>query len=229
VKAGDVIASAGTKKRLGPALGEVCGWLWPQDCQTCGRALAGQRPALCVDDHMAFAVATLHHQRCRKPVWNDSGQMTASPAAYVSWTSRAWAGLPLIHGGEKDPRPFVLVNPGLEMVFLGRPADGWQPQLPDSFAAAGLQKVGEVAVDRPVSGLAAQLSPGAVTVRFLVPPFEAYATEVDGSFARRARELRGLLFGVSHLVNPAELLTGQHVDTLMLTGTILIGWVGLRP
>lgn len=46
MKADDVLVSAGAKKRLGPVLGEVCGWLWPEDCQTCGRALAGQRPAL---------------------------------------------------------------------------------------------------------------------------------------------------------------------------------------
>jgi hypothetical protein len=124
--------------------------------------------------------------------------------------------------------PFMLVNPGLEMVFLGRSEDGWQPQLPNPFAAAGLQRVGEVIADRPVRGLAARLDKRSVTVSFLIPPFETYSAGTDDSFRSRARELNGLLFGVTHLVNPAEQLTGADLDTLMLTSTILLGWVGLR-
>jgi hypothetical protein len=209
-------------------LGEVCGWLWPQDCQTCGHPLAGERPALCVDDHDTFAVVTLHHPQCRKAVWNASGQITVSPASAVSWKSRTWVERGILHGTKEDPRPFMLVNPGLEMVFLGRSEDGWQPQLPNSFPAAGLQRVGEVMVDRPVRGLAAQLDRGSVTVRLLIPPFETYSATASDSFSSRARELNGLLFGVSHLVNPAEQLTGADLDTLMLTSTILLGWVGIR-
>ena len=105
----DVIASAGTRKRLGPALGEVCGWLWPQDCQTCGQPLKGQ-PALCVDDRDAFAVATLHHPGCRPAAWNESAFGSVSQSANVSWRSQAWASFPLVRGGEaeRDLRPFLM-------------------------------------------------------------------------------------------------------------------------
>ena len=207
----------------------MCGRLWPEDCQTCGRALGGQQPALCVDDHGAFAVASLHHPKCRRTEWNDSGSTALSDAANLSWTSRAWASLPLIRGErDADPCPFVLVNPGLEMVFLTRSADGWEPELAKSFPAAGLQPVGEVAAGRPVSGFAAELSSGTVAVRQLVPPFEVYTTGINTAFAHQAREKGGLLFGVTHLVNPATPVTGDQMDVLMLTGSVLMGWVSLR-
>lgn len=229
MRAGDVIASAGTRKRLGRALGEVCAWLWPQDCQTCGQVLERQ-PALCVDDTGAFAAASLHHPRCRAATWNESAHVGVSEAAGLSWTSRAWTDLPLIHGDKgPDPRPFLLVNPGLEMVFLYRSDDGWRPEIPKPFPAAGLQQVGEVEVDRPVAGLAAALSRRRVTVRFLIPPFSAYSSPVDDSFTARARAVGGLLFGVTHLVNPANPVSGDQMDMLMLTGTLRMGWVQLAP
>ena len=225
----DVIASAGTRKRLGPALGEVCGWLWPQDCQTCGQPLKGQ-PALCVDDRDAFAVATLHHPGCRQAAWNESAFGSVSQSANVSWKSQAWASFPLVRGGEaeRDLRPFLMVNPSLEMVFLTRSGDGWEPEIAKSFSAAGLQPVGLVEVDRPVSGLAASLSAGAATVRQLGPPFEAYTSSVDERFIRQACDKGGLLFGITHLVNPGTPVSTGQIEMLMRTRTILMGWVSLR-
>jgi hypothetical protein len=228
VRASDVIASAGTRKRLGPALGEVCGWLWAGDCQTCGKTLTGP-PALCVDDYDAFAAASLHHPRCRAATWSGPERTGTSQADNLSWTSRTWANFPLFRGEARDPRPFLLVNPSLEMVFLTRTDEGWQPEIGKPFPAAGLQPVGSVEVDRPVPGLTASVADEAVTVRFLRPPWDAYAAPVDGPFTARARELGGLLFGVTHLVNPASPVSGDQMNMLMLTGMILMGWVGLRP
>ena len=85
-------------------------------------------------------------------------------------------------------------------------------------------------VDRPVSGLAASLSAGAATVRQLGPPFEAYTSSVDERFIRQARDKGGLLFGITHLVNPGTppVSTGQ-IEMLMRTRTILMGWwISLR-
>lgn len=230
MRASDITASAGTRKRLGPVLGELRGWLWPKDCQTCGQPLSGQ-PALCIDDFGAFATASLHHPRCRRAGWNDSGHMSASPGASVSWTCRAWASLPFTYEtGEKAPRPFFMVNPGLEMVFLAPSDDGWYPELPKAFFEAGLRRPGgDVKFDRPVRGLSASVARRSVKVRQLSPPFEVYGTPVDDSFTRQVREAGGLMFGVTHLVNPATPVTGDHLHGLMLTGSVLIGWVALRP
>jgi hypothetical protein len=229
VRAGDVIASAGTRKRLGQVLGELCGWLWPEDCQTCGQPLRGQ-PALCVDDFDAFAFASLHHPRCRRAEWNDSGNMTAIPGSNVSWTCQAWTNLPFIYGdtGENMQIPFFMVNPGLEMVFLARSDDGWQPELPKTFPEAGLQRPGRVIFDRPVPGLSASLSGRSVKVRQLGPPFEVYGQQVDDAFVRQGRAAGGVMFGVTHLVNPAVPVTGDQMNMLILTGSILLGWVSLR-
>ena len=37
------------------------------------------------------------------------------------------------------------------------------------------------------------------------------------------------MFGVTHLVNPSAPVTGDQLHGLMLTGSVLIGWVALRP
>ncbi len=65
---GNVLISPDTRANLGPAgVAELTASLWPVDCQTCGRPLGAQPPALAVDDVTAFAWASLHHQRCRAP------------------------------------------------------------------------------------------------------------------------------------------------------------------
>lgn len=94
MRASDVIASAGTRKRLGPGLGEVCGWLWPQDCQTCGRALNGQ-PALYVDNYDAFAAVSLHHPRCRPPPGTSPGTSPSTRARTSARRARRGRACPL--------------------------------------------------------------------------------------------------------------------------------------
>ena len=121
-----------------------------------------------------------------------------------------------------------MVNPSLEMVFLARSGDGWEPEVAKSFSAAGLQPVGLVEVDRPVSGLVASLTAEAVTVRQLVPPFEVYTSSVDELFISQARDKGGLLFGITHLVNPGTPVSKGQIDMLLRTKTIVMGWVSLR-
>ena len=48
---GEVLISGEIKDHLGDSgVTEVTGWLWAVDCQTCGRPLGSDPPALCVDD-----------------------------------------------------------------------------------------------------------------------------------------------------------------------------------
>jgi hypothetical protein len=75
--------------------------------------------------------------------------------------------------------------------------------------------------------MTAFLSPGAVTVRHLGPPFEAYTSPTDEPFISRVQETNGLLFGVTHLVNPATPVSEDQMDMLVMTSSILMGWVGL--
>jgi hypothetical protein len=66
----EVMVSEKIYQKLGEdVLRDVTSCLWAVDCQTCGGFLGDDPPALYVDDLMVFAVATLHHQRCRDPGW----------------------------------------------------------------------------------------------------------------------------------------------------------------
>ncbi len=63
---GKMLTSLDIEDVLGQdGVSEVAASLWPVDCQTCGQPLGSRPPALCVDDLVGFAMATLHHGRCR--------------------------------------------------------------------------------------------------------------------------------------------------------------------
>src|ERR1019366_2723787 len=94
------------------AVREVLGSLWPGDCQSCGQSLGSEPPALLVDDLQVVTRASLHHPSCRAPAWNDTGKVRTA-------------------GG-------LLVNPGLEEVWLKRDGDAWRPCLAEVFPAVGL-------------------------------------------------------------------------------------------
>ena len=142
-----------TRDKLGEAgLAEVTANLWAQDCQTCGLALGGEPPALCMDELTGYATAGLHHRRCRPPGWNDSSLIITASGDVLSWQACAIL-LPGTLGDQPDPRPALLVNPGLEQITL-TPADGtWRPGYEAPFDALGLVPPGpELALNRPVRG-----------------------------------------------------------------------------
>lgn len=89
----DFKASRKTVEQLGPdGLKELAAHLWSVDCQTCGRPLGAKAPALVINDLIVSASASLHHRRCRRPEWNDSGQITMSGAELVSYLTRVLMG-----------------------------------------------------------------------------------------------------------------------------------------
>src|SRR5208282_1540727 len=136
---GNVLISPDTRANLGPGgVAELTASLWPVDCQTCGRPLGSQPPALAVDDVTAFAWASLHHKQCRVPGWN-SGPVITQTAAGVSHRSRL-----VMMPTQKSPRaaepdgamPMMVVNPGMESVTLRRDRGRWRPQFHSVFTAA---------------------------------------------------------------------------------------------
>ena len=112
-----------TRDKLGGAgLTQVTACLWAQDCQACGHALGPEPPALCVDELSGYATAGLHHRRCcRPPGWNDSSLIITASGDVLSWQACAIL-LPGMPGRQPDPRPALLVNPGLEQITLKPPA-----------------------------------------------------------------------------------------------------------
>ena len=62
----EVLVDTTTQEKLGnDGLEEVCGCLWAVDCQTCGKPLGAEPPALWIDDGGEYIEASLHHARCR--------------------------------------------------------------------------------------------------------------------------------------------------------------------
>jgi hypothetical protein len=127
-----------TRSRLGDdALEEVLASLWPGDCQSCGQSLGGELPVLLVDDLGLLTRASLHHAACRAPAWNDSSLITTSSAGLVTWRTVVLL-LPFRAGGEEIRVAGLLVNPGLEEVWLVADDDAWHPSFDPGFAAVGL-------------------------------------------------------------------------------------------
>jgi len=85
----EVMVNEKVHQKLGEeGLRDLTACLWAVDCQTCGGFLGNDPPVLCVDDMMVYAVATIHHQRCRIPNWNDSGAIQGVSADHLSLITR---------------------------------------------------------------------------------------------------------------------------------------------
>ena len=83
------------------------------DCQTCGRPLGAEPPALAVDDTGVAAWASLHHQRCRAPEWNNGPVITVT-GGRVTYIARLMI-MPIQHSRRAaepaEALPVMIVNP----------------------------------------------------------------------------------------------------------------------
>ena len=86
---GKLILPGDVQQRLGDdGLAELTACLWAVDCQSCGRLLGAEPPAVCVDDLGGVAIASLHHPRCRLPGWNESMVVVAGSGQYTTFVAR---------------------------------------------------------------------------------------------------------------------------------------------
>jgi len=226
-----MLLSPDVQDKLGrEGLAELAASLWPVDCQTCGRPLGSAPPALCVDDIGPFARASLHHQQCRAPEWNE-GVITGSGGAFVTYRTRLVM-LPLSSGTGHDSLPTMLVNPSLESVFL-HPVDGtWRPQLPLEFAQAGMVPPGpQLRLYQPIRGVTARLTNDAITVTMPPPAatdvYECELAESDTQFYREISSKRGIKLAATYVADPASDDGARQLWDAMRTGRVLCGWVAL--
>ena len=133
-----------TRRKLGDrGVAELAECLWPVDCQSCGRLLGDDPPAVVVDEMNSGAVASLHHQRCRRPWWNDSILVITGSGLYTTFVARIVL-IPLTEGnGRRHLCPVMVVNPGLECAQL-RPdgSGGWRVGHYPWLAGRGLARPG---------------------------------------------------------------------------------------
>jgi hypothetical protein len=148
------VADRRTRAKLaGDALSEVLVALWPGDCQSCGTSLGPDKPALAIDDLHVVTRATVHHRACRAPRWNDSQTLQTPTSALLTWRTVVLL-LPFQASRRVIRAAGLLVNPGLEEVWLTEDASGWRPCLEPAFAAAGLTDPAQgIPIGNPAAGV----------------------------------------------------------------------------
>jgi len=220
-----------TRGKLGTeGIAEVTGSLWPRDCQSCGRPLGSKPPALCIDEMGEFATASLHHPRCRPAGWNDGPVIISTGGNHVSWATVSFL-LPVMVGRRPDPRPVMLLNPGLEMIFLELRDGTWHPNYHQQFTSLGMVPPGrKLRLGRPVRGASAWLADDLISVTVESPPETIYEATAPAEAVARARGLRGVLFMVTHALDPAALYAApdramQNLLEIMQAGQVICGWV----
>jgi len=231
---GKVLISPDIEDKLGKdGVAETSASLWPEDCQTCGRPLGLRPPALCVDDLGGFAMATLHHERCRAPEWNQ-GSVTSSSGALVTHRTRLVM-LPLgdLRGTGLGVIPVIVVNPSMDNVVLVPDSGKWHPQMHAAFAAMGMVPPGPgLRLYKPITDATARLSGTAVTIAMQMPaPSDTYQcalTESDAPFAREIADQGGIMLAVTYAVDPSSEDLGRQLRDALRDKRLLCGWVALE-
>lgn len=106
-------------------LAKVRAQLYAVDCQTCGRPLGTDAPALVVNAMGEWAMAGLHHRGCRAAEWNDGAVIESSAGDTITWSAEsALFPVPTAASGERASCAVLIVNPSLEVLFPV-PGDRW--------------------------------------------------------------------------------------------------------
>jgi hypothetical protein len=209
-------------------LREIADNLHKRDCQTCGRPIGDQTPALSIDDGGPFLNALLHHQGCCLSGWYPL--TTAAVRPHVSWTSRFFT-LPFAaKQGATEPRATCIVCPHLEAVYLDRSgADDWSVNTERHWRDRGFRPMGR---DLVVNQWVADQPPPRARLMGSILHIDA---GYDGQWSSSAkletiqvcRRHNGLLLGISTAFDPVA-ATGIH-DVLRYgeAGLIFLGWIPL--
>lgn len=226
---GEVLISREIKDHLGDSgVTEVTGWLWAVDCQTCGRPLDSDPPALCVDDMVAFAAASLHHEECRPPEWGQGPFVGLGNADHVTHRTRLVM-LPV--SGENSPAaiPVMLVNPSMELVILAQVDGRWHPQFNAAFTGVGMVPPGpQLRLYHPLPDAAAKLTRTGVTAG--MPPasptgsYECNIAEGE-PFRGAIADEGGLLLAITHAVDPFAGDFARQFAAALQAGLMLFGWI----
>ncbi|TYC08715.1 hypothetical protein FXF65_38225 [Actinomadura syzygii] len=172
-----------------------------------------------------FALASLHHDRCRRSGWNDSGHVSGAPSSMPT-LSNASQMLVLSFPGRPGQWAMMVTNPALEAIPIRPAGDGWavslRPLTDVGLKAAEL----EIGAAAAVPGATAAAGAGSATVTMTVLPFDSYTAPAGAPELRLAREQGGLVWGVSYALHPAN-LTDAAMGAEMKSGRLIAGWVAL--
>lgn len=121
----------------------------------------------------------------------------------------------------------LLVNPGLEVIRVGRnPSGQWRVQMEARYRDAGLMQ--ELRLGKPIEGATARIANGHVFVHMRTAPFQTYDCELSDQVGAEIRKLGGLIFAVTHAVNPADVSTMHDLNPVFARDRTLMGWVEIE-
>jgi hypothetical protein len=180
-----------------------------------------------VNDLQVFAQASLHHRACRAPGWNEGFIIRASGSALLSWRTVMLL-LPFEAGGRMVRVAGLLVNPGLEEVWLAQDDGRWHPQLEESFMRAGLTPPTEgMPIQRPATGVTGHVSQTSLHAD-INGRTESYGSEAEPEIRAAAAQLGGFLLIVTSAADPAQIDPPSLMNALASPMT-LVGWAKLEP
>ena len=209
-------------------LAQVKASLYPVDCQTCGLPIGSTQPVLHVDDSGGYAVAALHHSGCKASEWNraDSTGALIIRGAF-SQTYLTWTYLALLLPANTGYLPMLLVNPGLEGIHLGRnPSGQWRVQMETQYRDAGLTQ--QLRLGEPIEGATARIANGHVFVKMRTGPHQTYDCALSDQVEAEMWKLGGLIFAVTHAVNPADVSAMRDLEPVLAGDRSLMGWVKIE-
>lgn len=180
---------------------------------------------MAIDELPVLTRATVHHRACRAPQWNDSQILETPTSALLTWRTVVLL-LPFQPGRRVIRAAGLLVNPGLEEVWLTEDASGWHPCLEPAFAAAGLTRPTQgIPIGDPAEGVTGHLSQTALSAD-VTGRTERYTCTAEPEIRVAAAKLNGFVLIVTHAADPYQLTPDMLMDVFASPVT-LVGWAQL--
>jgi hypothetical protein len=120
----------------------------------------------------------------------------------------------------------LLINPGLEEVWLTEDASGWHPCLEPAFATAGLTCPAQgISIGNPAAGVTGHLSRTALSAE-ITGRAERYTCAAEPKIRAAAAKLGGFVLIVTYAADPYQLTPDKLLDVFASPVT-LAGWAQL--
>jgi hypothetical protein len=89
------------------------------------------------------------------------------------------------------------------------------------YRDAGLTQ--QLRLGKPIEGATARISNGHVFVKMRTAPFKTYDCEFSDQLGAEMRKLGGLIFAVTHAVNPADVSAMHDLEPVFAGDRSLLG------
>jgi hypothetical protein len=208
-----------TQSELGRSgLEELSRNLWPGRCQTCGRELGTEPPAVVMVDEGLSVTASLHHAPCQRPRWTRIG---VDPTARHLTISTRLVSVPYGDPARDPFLPTLLVNPGLEQVTLVRTDSGrYRATTVEDYRPLGLRPPEPHPRHSTADTVTSWLADDRLIVRcgdrFWVNP----VGPVDSMLARSIQERGEVVLGISTALDPGAMTNPEPVKRILAAGDL---------